>query len=73
MQEQSVQWSRVYTTSDRIEAGIVKSMLEDNDIPVVEMNKQESAYVVIGEIELMVPTDSHREALQLIKTWQRKA
>ena len=72
MQEQSVEWSKVYTTSDRIEAGIVKSMLGDHDIPVVEMNKQDSAYVVIGEIDLMVPASCHEEALLLIKQSQQK-
>lgn len=62
----NVQWVKVFATTDPIEAGIVKTMLNEHGIPTIEMNKQDSVYVVIGELELLVPTGHADEAHLLI-------
>lgn len=37
-------------------ASIIKGMLEENNVPVSLLNKQDSSYVNFGEIELYVPS-----------------
>ena len=41
-------------------------MLNEHGIPTIEMNKQDSVYVVIGELELLVPKGHADEAHLLI-------
>ena len=49
------QWHLLYTTSSFPEASIIKGMLEENQIEVMLLNKQDSSYLNFGEIELYVP------------------
>ena len=51
------QWHLLYTTSSFPEASIIKGMLEENQIEVMLLNKQDSSYLNFGEIELYVPED----------------
>ena len=46
-------WSLIYATRNFAEANIVKGLLEENNIAVVMLNKQDSNYL-FGEIELYV-------------------
>ena len=55
----------VYSSSQLYEAEMIKSLLADNDIECVIMNKQDSAYM-FGEIDIYVPTDKAFTAKQLI-------
>lgn len=48
-------WSLLYATQNLSEASIIKGMLEENSVPVLLVNKQDSSYVFIGDIELYVP------------------
>ena len=59
-------WVKVFSSIDVIKSEIVKTMLIEQGIPAIMMNKQDSAYVVIGDIELMVPSDYADEAFLLI-------
>ena len=47
-------WFKLYTTRNYIEANIIKGMLEENNIETILFNKQDSTYLVFGEIELYV-------------------
>jgi hypothetical protein len=47
-------WQKIYTTRKPAEASIIQGMLEENNIPVQIMNKQDSSYH-FGDIELYVP------------------
>ncbi len=58
-------WTKVYTTRNHAEASIIQGMLEENNIPVQTMNKQDSSYL-IGEIELYVPAVLIETAKQLV-------
>jgi hypothetical protein len=42
-------------------------MLEENQIPVQQLNKQDSSYVNFGEIELYVPQQFKLTAAQLVE------
>jgi hypothetical protein len=47
-------WVVVYTSTLPHKVNIVKAVLEDNNIQSVEINRKDSAYTFIGEIDLCV-------------------
>jgi hypothetical protein len=47
-------WIKIRTTRSLPEANIMKGMLEENNIAAVLLNRQDSSYLVFGEIELYV-------------------
>ncbi|MBA4139160.1 MAG: DUF2007 domain-containing protein [Segetibacter sp.] len=49
-------WFLLYATQNLSEASIVKGMLEENSVPVLLINKQDSSYLNFGDIELYVPS-----------------
>jgi len=49
------QWHLLFKTRNYAQASIIQGMLEENQIPVQIMNKQDSSYVNFGDIELYVP------------------
>lgn len=59
-------WKSVYKTKERYKAEIVKDVLEDRGISAVIVNKQDSAYVIIGEFEIHVPVDYIMEAIKIV-------
>jgi hypothetical protein len=62
-----IHWTKVYTSNDIIKTEILKSGLEDQGIPVRVLNKQDSVYVVIGEIDLMVPIEYAEKAFRFLE------
>lgn len=46
-------WKKIKTYTNAVQAEIVKQMLEENGIPAVVLNKQDSSYL-FGKIELYV-------------------
>ena len=61
------QWTKIFTTTSLAEASIVEGMLLENQIPVQQLNKQDSSYPVLGEAEIYVPVHLKDTALQLIQ------
>ncbi len=59
-------WSLLYATQNLSEASIIKGMLEENSVPVLLVNKQDSSYVFIGDIELYVPNHLKEVAGSLV-------
>ncbi len=59
-------WTKVLSTCSIAKASIIKGMLEENNIAVQQLNKQDSSYVIFGEIELYVPDSVKETALLLI-------
>ena len=45
---------KLFSTENPNKAEIIKQMLEENDINVVLLNKQDSSYNMFGTIELYV-------------------
>lgn len=59
-------WKKIFTTRNIAEASIIQGMLEENQIPVQLMNKQDSSYLNFGDIELHVPSDLEEAAKALL-------
>ncbi len=49
------QWYKIFSTPNLPQATIVKGMLEENNVPVMMVNKQDSSYLNFGDIEVYVP------------------
>ncbi|MEI6265254.1 MAG: DUF2007 domain-containing protein [Sphingobacteriia bacterium] len=60
-------WTKIFSTRNIAEASIMQGMLEENQIPVQQLNKQDSSYVNFGEIELYVPQQFKLTAVQLVE------
>lgn len=55
-----------YTTNQRYQAEVLKAKLEENEISAYIMDKKDSAYVVIGEVELYVEAKNVEKAKELL-------
>ena len=60
-------WCKVYSTPDRVQAEILHGMLESNGIACTLVNRQDSTYIFLGEVELHVPADRVQDASELIR------
>jgi len=60
-------WVKVYGSNQPHKVSIVSAVLADNNIESHEINKIDSAYNAIGEIELYVVKDNEVLALFIIK------
>ncbi len=65
-------WKKIKDYTNAIEAEIVKQMLEENGIPAIVLNKQDSSYLVFGKIELYVNQQDEEQALMLIDSTVEK-
>ncbi len=61
-----MKWFLLYTTRNYTEANIIKGMLEENNIQVFVLNKQDSSYLSFGEIEVYVPAELKELARTLL-------
>ena len=59
-------WFMLYSTKNYLEANIIKGKLEENNIHTVILNRQDTNYITIGEIELYVPAHLKDIAVHLI-------
>lgn len=59
-------WKIIFSTRVYPEAAIIKGMLEENQIPVQLLNKQDSSYPMFGDIQLFVPDHLEITAKELI-------
>ena len=60
------QWEMIFSSPKLYQVEIMKSVLQDENIPAVIVNKQDSAYILIGEIELYVKIEDVLKAKQII-------
>lgn len=60
-------WIKIYASNQPHRVSIVGAVLADNNIESREINKIDSAYSAIGEIELYVPADCEVLAKFIIK------
>ena len=58
---------RILSTNNPNTAEITRQMLEENNINVVLLNKQDSSYLMFGPIELYVNEKQLKEATDLLK------
>ena len=60
-------WELLFSSDKAYRVEILRSLLEEEEIPCVVLNKQDSSYVTIGEIELMVSRNDILKASQILK------
>ncbi|MEX2591079.1 MAG: DUF2007 domain-containing protein [Chitinophagales bacterium] len=60
-------WKKVYSGTDAFKAQLLKEKLESLDIHCVLLDKKDSAYVMIGEIELYVQEANFLKAINIIQ------
>ena len=58
-------WQKIYATRNHAEASIIQGMLEENQIPVQLLNKQDSIYL-FGDLQIYVPIQYLETAKQLL-------
>ena len=58
---------KILSTNNPNKAEITKQMLEENNINVVLLNKQDSSYMMFGGIELFVPINQEDNATAILK------
>jgi hypothetical protein len=63
------QWEVIYRSTAPYKAEIVKSILEENDIPGVVINKKDSSYL-FGEIEVYVHQNDVLIAKQIVNRFE---
>jgi len=61
------EWQKVFETGSGVRAEIVKSVLEQNGVKVIILNKKESVYQLHGNYELMVSPLQFDEAINIIE------
>ncbi|MCH9822898.1 MAG: DUF2007 domain-containing protein [Bacteroidetes bacterium] len=65
-----VNWTKVYTTSNSIQAELIKARLSEDDIPVAFVNKQDSMHLHLNMqfgVELFVAKENAFMAVQIIE------
>jgi hypothetical protein len=63
-------WKKVFSSSQLAASSMVMGILNENEIPAKTLNKQDSSYVFLGEVEVYVPLHMAEKAQTLISTIQ---
>jgi len=58
---------KILSTDNPNKAAIIKQMLEENNIKVVLLNKQDSSYLMFGLVELYVQEEQVEKTENLLK------
>jgi hypothetical protein len=69
-----IKWTSVYKSINKFEAEVIKGNIENEGIPCVVINKQDSSYlsIVPGMVELHVPSQHEQQALEIIAQQQKE-
>ena len=65
-------WINIYSSTDPVEVEILKHVLFKNNIHAVNINKQDSSYLMFGTIDIYVKSNTQKKALQLIEKHQNE-
>ncbi|MBN8719476.1 Putative signal transducing protein [Hydrobacter penzbergensis] len=60
-------WKKILTRTSYAEASIIQGVLEENEVPVQLLNKQDSSYPMFGYIEIYVPEHLVETAKKLLE------
>jgi len=60
-------WEKIYSSISPPRVELLRSLLENEGIPAVVVNKQDSMYVMIGEVELYTQRDYVLKAMNYIQ------
>jgi hypothetical protein len=62
----NIKWVKIYSTNQIQQPEIIKSILEDAEIPCTTIDKKDSSYI-FGEIEIYVPEVNVEAAINILK------
>ena len=60
-------WKKIYSSNQLAQSSMVMGLLNEHDIPAKTLNKQDSSYVFLGEVEVYVPADFFQKAIALVQ------
>lgn len=63
-------WVRVYRGTDLFKARMVESILFNSGITSETVNKQDSMYIMFGQIDIYVHNSQAKEAIRIIESTQ---
>ncbi|HYV93730.1 MAG TPA: DUF2007 domain-containing protein [Chitinophagales bacterium] len=61
------EWIKVFETTKMHRALIVQSILQEHEIESVILNKQDSSYIILGEIHVMVKLEDSIDAMIILE------
>jgi len=59
-------WKKIFSNTQLAYAAMVAGLLEEQGIPTKLLNKQDTSYVFLGEVELYTPSIYEEKALSII-------
>jgi hypothetical protein len=62
----TLDWKKVYSSTQLSVASIVAGLLREQDIQANVLNKIDSSYVFLGEVEVYVPANDYEKALTIV-------
>ena len=65
-------WINIYRSTNPVEVEILKHVLLENNIHSVNINQQDSSYLMFGTIDLYIKSNNQKKALQLIEKHQNE-
>jgi len=65
-EETGEKWELIYSSPLQYKVEMLRSLLEEEEIPAVIINKKDSAYLAFGEIELYVHVEDILNAMQVV-------
>jgi len=65
-------WINIYSSTDPVEVEILNHVLLENNIHAVNINRQDSSYLMFGTIDLYIKSDNQKKAIQLIEKHQNE-
>lgn len=66
------QWEKIFSATERYKIEILKTLLEEEEIISVVVNKQDSSYLIFGEIELHVKREDILKAKRIVDRFLEK-
>ncbi|NBB88734.1 MAG: hypothetical protein GVX96_02960 [Bacteroidetes bacterium] len=61
-----LKWSTLTSSQDEIQANLIASVLQENNIPAVTHNKKDRAYVMLGAVYVLVPENYYEKAKEIL-------
>ena len=61
-------WKKIYSNTSLANVSMVEGMLNEQGIPAKLLNRQDSSYVFLGEMELYVPLEFELIAQELVNS-----
>jgi len=61
-------WKKIYSNNNLATAMMVTDLLIQNEVPAKLLDRQDSSYVFLGEVEVYVPNEFIHVAQTVLKT-----